>query len=187
MRAMDGRSFGALMLAGVAGVATARAEPRPQLPPIQLSDLTGQTFQLKEFLGVATVLDFWATWCGPCRVEMPELQKLYNELGGKGLVVLAVNVDFAADPQAAGFAQALEIVRPRIQGFLAQSGITLPVYLTDGEAQAELGVDRIPFSVLLDREGGVVRVYAGYSPESIKDLRQQVLGVLAERAKRGGK
>ena len=184
---MGGKRFGALFLAGLSVVATAVAEPRPQLPNIEFSDLTGQTFQLKDFLGTATVLNFWATWCGPCRIEMPELQKLYNELGGKGLVVLAVNVDFAADPRAAGFGQALEVLRPHIQTFLARTGVTLPVYLVGGRTQAELGVDRIPFSVLLDREGGVVRVYPGYSPESMKDLREQVLGVLSEKAKQGGK
>jgi cytochrome c-type biogenesis protein len=185
---MGGRSFGASLLAfaALAGTAAA-AQPRPQLPPIQLSDLTGQTFDLKQFLGAATVLNFWATWCGPCRVEMPELQKLYNEFGGKGLVVLAVNVDYAADLGSPDFPQQLDFLRPRLQGFLANTGIGLPVYLIGGRTQAELGVDRIPFTVLLDREGGVVRVYAGYSPDSIKDLREQVLGVLSGKAKQGGK
>jgi cytochrome c-type biogenesis protein len=187
MSRMDGRPFGALFLAGIAAVATAAEPPRPQLPPIQLSDLAGQTFELKDFLGAATVLDFWATWCGPCRLELPEMQKLYNELGGKGLVVLAVDVDFAADPQAEGYGQALEVLRPRMQAFLANLGITLPVYLVDGRTQTELGVNRIPFSILLDREGGVVRVYPGYSPASMRDLREQALGVLSTPAKQGGK
>ncbi len=62
-------------------------------PSIELTDLAGQTVPLKNVLGTATVLNFWATWCGPCRMEMPELQKLSNEFGGKGFVVLAVNVD----------------------------------------------------------------------------------------------
>jgi hypothetical protein len=117
---------------------------------------------------------------------LPELQKLYNELGRKGLVVLAVDVDLPPMSEE-GVTQQLELIRPRIQGFLSHTGITLPVYLVDGTTQAALGLDRIPISILLDKDGGVVRVYPGYSTESIQDLRQQVLGVLAERPKQGGK
>ena len=84
-------------------------------------------------------------------------------------------------------AQQLELIKPRIDVFMARMGITLPVYLIDGRTQATLGVDRIPISFLLDREGGVVRIYPGYSPESVKDLRQQAIGVLAERSAKGGK
>jgi thiol-disulfide isomerase/thioredoxin len=133
-------------------------------------------------------LNFWATWCGPCRIELPELQKLSNELGGKGLVVLAVDVDLPPIAEE-GVAQQLELVRPRIQTFLSRAGITLPVYVIDGKTQAVLSevLQRIPLTVLLDREGEVVRMYPGYSPESFQDLRQQVLGVLAERPKQGGK
>ncbi len=179
--------LGTVLLAGAAVAATPTVPPRPELPPITLSDLSGQAFQLKDFLGTVTVLNFWATWCGPCRIEMPELQKLYNDLGGKGLVVLAVNVDVAANPEETDMAQLLAVLRPRIQGFLAHTGVTLPVYLMDGRTQVALGVDRIPFSVLLDRQGRVVRVYPGYSPDSMTDLRQHALGVLAEQSKRGGK
>ena len=172
-------------LAGVAASAAADA-PRPAFPAIEVSDLTGQTYPLKNFLGTATVLNFWATWCGPCRMEIPELQKLSNELGAKGLVVLAVDVDLPPLSEE-GVSLQLEYVRPRVQTFLSTVGVTLPVYLIDGKTQAALGLDRIPFTVLLDREGGVVRIYPGYSPESVKDLRQQVLGVLAERSAKGGK
>lgn len=183
--------MGRNLLAGVlpALVLTATvawAEARPAFPAIEVSDLTGHTYSLKDFLGTATVLNFWATWCGACRVELPELQRLYNELGGKGLVVLAVDVDLPPMSEE-GVTQQLELIRPRIQAFLSRTGITLPVYLIDGTTQATLGLDRIPFSVLLDKDGGVVRIYPGYSAESIQDLRQQVLGVLAERPKQGGK
>jgi cytochrome c-type biogenesis protein len=184
---MDAKPLGVVLMAGMVLSGAASAEPRPAFPAIQVTDLAGHTYQLKDFLGTATVLNFWATWCGPCRIEMPELQKLYNELGGKGLVILAVDVDVAFDPSAEEASQVLPLLRQQIETFLSRTGITLPVYLVDGRTQAELGVGRIPMSVLLDQKGGVVRVYAGYSPESIKDLRQQILGVLAERTKQGGK
>jgi thiol-disulfide isomerase/thioredoxin len=184
---MDGKPLAVVLMAGMVLARAVAAEPRPTFPAIKLSDLSGQTYQLKDFLGTATVLNFWATWCGPCRIEMPELQKLYNELGGKGLVVLAVDVDVAFDPTAEEASQVLPLLRQQIETFLSRTGITLPVYFIDGRTQAELGVGRIPMSVLLDREGGVVRIYAGYSAASVKDLREQILGVLAERTKQGGK
>jgi len=184
---MGRRLIGATFLAALAASSAGAAEPRPAFPAIQVTDLKGQTYQLKDFLGTATVLNFWATWCGPCRMEMPELQKIYNELGGKGLIVLAVDVDVPASSNEEGVVQELELVKPRIDAFLARTGVTLPVYLIDGKTQAALGVDRIPISFLLDGEGGVVRIYPGYSPESVKDLRQQVIGVLAERSAKGGK
>jgi thiol-disulfide isomerase/thioredoxin len=183
---MGKRAFGALLLAILVTAPAWAEQPRSPFPPIEVSDLAGQTYPLRNLLGAATVLNFWATWCGPCRVELPELQNLSNELGGKGLVVLAVDVDLPPISEE-GVAQQLELIRPRIQTFLSRTGITLQVYLIDGKTQAVLGVDRIPFSVLLDGEGGVVRIYPGYSPESTRDLRQQVLGVLAERPKQGGK
>ncbi|MGZ3386852.1 MAG: TlpA family protein disulfide reductase, partial [Isosphaeraceae bacterium] len=178
---------GVMFLAALAASGAGAAEPRPAFPAIEVTDLKGQTYQLKDFLGTATLLNFWATWCGPCRMELPELQKLYNEFGGKGLVVLAVDVDVPVSTNEEGMAQQLEMVKPRIEVFLARTGITLPVYLIDGKTQATLGVDRIPISFLLDREGGVVRIYPGYVAEAVKDLRQQVIGVLAERSAKGGK
>jgi thiol-disulfide isomerase/thioredoxin len=191
---MDRRVLHVVFLAALVGAAAGAAagESRPAFPAIEVSDLTGQAYPLKNFLGTVTVLNFWATWCGPCRLEMPELQKLSNELGAKGLVVLAVDVDLPPISEE-GISQQLEVVRPRVQMFLSRAGVTLPVYLIDGKTQAALeaalagGLGRIPCTVLLDREGGVVRTYYGYSPEYVKDLRQQALGVLAERSVKGGK
>ncbi len=186
---MKGRSIPAAIFGFlfVAALAVAADPARPEFPSIELTDLSGQTVPLKNVLGTATVLNFWATWCGPCRLEMPELQKLSNELGGKGFVVLAVNVDLPPAPADVGVAGQLAVLKPRLEGFLKQSGITLPVFLVDGKTQMELGINQIPFSVLLDRQGGVVRVYPGYSAESVRDMRRQLLGLLAERSGKGGK
>lgn len=183
-RSILAAAFGFLFAAALASA----AEPaRPEFPSIELTDLSGQTVPLKNVLGTATVLNFWATWCGPCRQEMPELQKLSNELGGKGFVVLAVDVDLPPAPDDVGAGGELAVLKPRIEGFLQRSGITLPVFVVDGKTQMALGINQIPFSVLLDRDGGVVRVYPGYSPESVQDMRRQLLGLLAERSGKGGK
>ena len=177
-------------IAGVAFITAvlAAGEPaRRQFPAIQVTDLAGQSVDLRKLLGSATVLNFWATWCGPCRLELPELQKLYNEFGGKGLVVLAVDLDLPAAPEEEDVARQLALAKPRLEDFFKRSGITLPVYLVDGKTQVGLDIEQIPLSVLLDRNGGVVRIYPGYSAESVVDLRRQVLGILAEPSGQRGK
>ncbi|HVN75116.1 MAG TPA: TlpA disulfide reductase family protein [Thermoanaerobaculaceae bacterium] len=178
------------MTGAFAGVAGAATEPeRPPFPSIQLSDLSGQPMELKSLLGHATVINFWATWCGPCRMELPELQKLYNQMGGKGLVLLAVDVDMVPSEEG-GIAELLTLAKPRIDSVLGALGVTLPVYVVDGRTLAELsglGLEQIPLTVLLDREGRVVRLYPGYSAAGVADLRKQVAGVLAEASGQGGK
>lgn len=161
-------TIGVFLAASVALAAT----ERPKFPAIQLSDVNGQVYQLQDFMGAVTVLNFWASWCGPCRQELPELQKLYNELGTKGLVVLAIAVDTP---------------KQQVKPFLERLGVTLPAMLVDRETQASLGVSRIPFTVLLDREGRVVQIYPGYAPSVMDDLRERAGALLAPPRHQGGK
>ncbi len=146
-------------------------------------DLGGQPVQLSSVLGKVTILNFWATWCGPCRAELPGLQRMYNDLGGKGLAVLAINVD---DPQLGrvDVPQQVQSLRPVIESFGRRVGLALPVYLVEGRTQYELGLDRLPLTVVLDGAGNVIIVYPGYSEEGMRDLRERVAKALAES---GGK
>jgi cytochrome c-type biogenesis protein len=167
-----------LLLLAVTAVA-ASAQERPQFPDLELLDDGGRPLALSAVIGKATVLNFWATWCGPCRVELPELQKLYNELGGKGLVVLPINVDHPA-LRKDSFGPDVARVRPRVEVFASNSGLTLPMYYVDGPTQSRLGLGTIPLTFLLDRKGGVVWMYEGYSEEGMRDLRELVAQLLAE-------
>jgi hypothetical protein len=99
-------------------------------------------------------------------------------------MVLAVNVEAqpAAEP---GAPPEVGPLRGLIQGFQARSNLTLPVYVVDGRTQGELGIDRIPFSVLLDAQGKVVRAYAGYSQAQTRELRDQAVGLLAKPRPKG--
>jgi thiol-disulfide isomerase/thioredoxin len=164
MRAMRMKLVAVVMLACVA-MAWAGEDQRPEFPDIVISNLEGQPCSVKDFRGVVTVLNFWATWCGPCRLELPELQRLYNELGAKGFVVATINVDGPRAP-----------IRP----YFERMGLTLPAYSIDAGTDRLLGISSIPFTVLLDRQGRVVRAYAGYSREEIVDLRRQVEDLLAK-------
>lgn len=146
-------------------------EHRPPFPAVSLQDRQGQLRPLAELMGEVTVLNFWATWCGPCRWELPELESLATEFKGRPLKILAVNVD---SPLAA------------VEAFIANTGLRLPVYFMDERTQSSLGLRSIPYTVLLDGEGRVVRAYPGYSKEGMKDLREQVGNLLGQRGGRKG-
>ncbi|MEP0775103.1 MAG: TlpA family protein disulfide reductase [Acidobacteriota bacterium] len=164
------RVVGLLLVAATAG-AIPPADQRPPFPSVSLRDRQGQLRPLVELLGEVTVLNFWATWCGPCRHELPELERLQAEFKGKPLKVLAINVD---SPRAA------------VEAFIANTDLLLPVYFMDSRTQSSLGIDKIPFTVLLDGEGRVVRVYPGYSKEGMRDLKEQVGVLLGQRGGRKG-
>jgi thiol-disulfide isomerase/thioredoxin len=160
----------------LAAVFAAAAQPpaaaqRPPFPDVTLIDAKGGVQTLKSVLGRATVINFWATWCGPCRMELPELQALYDELGGKGVVVLAVNVDSP---------------REHVGPYMKRLRLSLPVYFLDPEAEGGLGIRSLPTTVLLDAAGGVVESWAGYSPESMRELRELAEAVAMKRGGKGG-
>lgn len=117
-----------------------------QAPDFSVPRLGGGTFHLAETRGHPILVDFWATWCGPCRQSLPILDKVYATYRGRGLQAIAVEMDGAAS---------------EAQGFMQQLGLTLPVGL-GGEAASHLyGVSSIPHLVLIDREGRVRRVFRG--------------------------
>jgi peroxiredoxin len=114
-----------------------------QAPEFQLNTLDGQTVRLSDFRGDVVLLNFWATWCGPCAVEMPYLQQVYEEWQGKGLVLLAVNIGDSADKVAA---------------FMQDNGLSVPVLLdSDGTVATQYGIAGIPRTFLIDQDG-IVRL-----------------------------
>ena len=112
-------------------------------PDFALSSPEGARVALSDFRGKTVVLNFWATWCPPCRAEMPELQEVWEERGeGRDLVVLAVDVAEDAD---------------RVAGFVENFGLTFPVALdADGSVADHYGVLGLPATFFIDA-GGVLR------------------------------
>ncbi len=155
-----------LVLAAAVGAAIPPPAQRTPFPAVSLRDRDGQVRPLAELLGDVTILNFWATWCGPCRQELPELERLAAEHKGLSLRVLAINVDSP---------------RPAVEAFIANTDLLLDVFFLDAKTQASLGIDKVPFTVLLDGEGRVVRVYPGYSREGMQDLKEQVRNLLGKR------
>jgi thiol-disulfide isomerase/thioredoxin len=156
----------------VAAPAAAVEEQAPRrLPDVTLRTVDGATtVKLDSFEGRPVLLSFWATWCGPCRVELPELARLYRDLLGEGFVLLTVNVD----------------THPGVAGrYLGQLGISVPVYRMDPNDLVALEINALPTNILLDRNGNVALHATGYSPTLPDDIRELVGGADGERSGEG--
>jgi thiol-disulfide isomerase/thioredoxin len=137
--------------------------PRP-LPELQFENGQGEGMSLADFRGKVVLLNIWATWCAPCRREMPTLERLQAELGGPDFEVVALSLD----------RKGLSVV----QEFYAELGLeTLPIYVdASGEAQRALSVLGLPTTLLLDRDGNEIGRLLGPaewdSPEMVGFLRE---------------
>jgi peroxiredoxin len=162
--------FLAWRLSPQAGAAFGIAAMNQQAPDFRLTTLDGEAVTRDALRGKVVLLNFWATWCPPCRVEMPGFQDVYEEHRGAGFVVLGVSTD------AAG--------RGRVLDFVREQGITYPVAMADGEIVNAYGGARVlPTSFLIDRDGRVRHEVRGYFAEVA--LRQAVGRLLGEGAAGG--
>lgn len=162
--------LGALPLA--AGDAGAAAVQPPMFPKVTLMPLAGgEPVPITRYRGHPVLINFWATWCPPCRAELPELEALYEEYGPKGLKVAAVNVNRSQ----AGVAD-----------FLRQHGLKLPVFRMEEGTLRRLGVSSIPMSVLVDSTGRVAKVYSGYSPTMVRDIERRLAGMIPAKPMQSG-
>jgi peroxiredoxin len=117
-------------------------------PPLVLESLTGETVELSRVAGEnkVVVLNFWATWCGPCKIEMPQFQRMYDEYQDRGLEILAVTRED----------------RETVETFLNTKSYTFPVLLDPvGTVSERYGVTALPTTFLLSDEGKVTRVRRG--------------------------
>jgi len=142
--------------------------PRPpktaggSLPDLELAALDGSTIRLVDGSGRVKLVNFWATWCAPCREEIPDFNALYAEYRDKGLDIVAVSMD----------EEGAEVVRP----FVADNGMTYPVALgSDEVAEAFGGVVGFPTTFLVDREGKVVDSWVGVIPRRVLEDKVRTL------------
>ena len=136
--------------------------PRPA-PEVAFTDVAGRDISLAEFRGKLVLVNLWATWCGPCVVEMPSLDRLQAKLGGQNFTILAISSDRAGS----------KVVEP----FVDKLGLAdLKVYLDPkGTANRAFGIRGLPTSILIDREGRELGRYEGSakwdSPEAVAFLK----------------
>lgn len=153
------------VLAPATGSAAAALVGHPA-PDFTLRSLTGENLRLSEHLGEVVVINFWASWCGPCRQEMPQLDQLYSKYRLAGLALLSINIDESAE-RAAEMAQALQV--------------SYPVLLDERkEVSRSYQVGAMPLTVLVDREGVVRYVAESYKPGYEKRYAEQLRELLNE-------
>jgi peroxiredoxin len=117
-----------------------KGTPQSRAPDFELVTLDGTTARLSDLRGKVVLLNFWATWCPPCKAEMPDQEALYREYGpSQDFLVVGINYEEDAPPVGA---------------FIRERGLTFPVWLDrKGEVAAKLGVRGLPVSFIIDREG----------------------------------
>jgi len=135
-------------------------------PDFTLRGADGRNVRLDELRGQVVLVNFWATWCGPCREEMPRLETLYEKYRKSGFVLLGVNVD--DDPHAA-LATASKL------------NVSFPVLLdTDKKVSKLYGLETMPSTVVIDRDGKMRFLHRGYRAGTETDYERQIRGLLKE-------
>jgi len=156
----------ALLLAGAVGSAAAAVQLSANAPDFTLKSVGGANLRLAEQRGQVVMVNFWATWCGPCRQEMPHLSRLYDKYRASGFVLLGVNID--DDPRAAA-------------DLASKLGLHFPVLLdTDKRVSRVYDMSAMPATLLIDRDGRVRQIYRGYRDGVEHSYEEQVRSLLKE-------
>jgi peroxiredoxin len=152
---------GLLILISVAGfyalhrrpVSTKSFSAQRIAPDFTLPQLSGEPLTLSNYRGKVVLLDFWATWCEPCRVETPFLVALQNKYRDQGLQIIGVSMDDTADP---------------VPGFYQQFKMNYPVVMGNAKIGEEYGgVLGLPIAFLIDREGRIQKKHIGATDASV--------------------
>lgn len=153
------------LLAAHPAAAVERGQPAPDFTGAPLQQ--GEPLRLEGFRGKVVYLDFWASWCGPCRRSLPWMEQLRQEFGDAGLVVIAVNVDESP-------ADAVRFLRRFKAGYVVVGDAR-------GVIAALYDVQDMPSSYLIDRSGVVREVHRGFSRADAPRLRAAVAALVAEQ------
>ena len=138
----------------------------PQAPEISAKDPDGRRLRLAEFRGKVILVNFFATWCEPCREEMPALERLYKAYREHGFVVLGVNFREGAGT---------------VRGFLAETKVSFPTVLDEnGSVTTAYGIRPLPASFLVGRDGRILWRAFGARPWDARDFRKYLEGVLRD-------
>jgi peroxiredoxin len=131
-------------------------------PSFQLTDIDGQSISLSDFQGESVLLNFWATWCGPCRAEMPYIQEVYDERLEPGLVILAVNIGESLT---------------EVEEFMHDYNLSFPVLLDfKGNVAERYNIRAIPTTYFIDGDGIIrdMQIGAFRSVDEIEDILSRI-------------
>ncbi|MDD5274502.1 MAG: TlpA disulfide reductase family protein [Methylovulum sp.] len=155
--------MGAVFSLNASAVDVGQPAPQFTLPSLQ----QGQPVNLQQFNGKVVYLDFWASWCAPCRISFPLLNKLHQKLKSQGFEVVAINLD---EKKENG------------EKFLQEIPVDFTVlHDTNGEWSDKYVVESMPTSFIIDKHGVVQMIHHGFTSEDINGLEQKINALLAEK------
>ncbi|MGB6356376.1 MAG: TlpA disulfide reductase family protein [Steroidobacteraceae bacterium] len=154
-------------LAAVAVAATAfAADAGGPAPAFTLTTLTGAPGALSQYKGQVVMVNFWATWCGPCQQEMPLLDQMYKKYKPAGFTLIGVNVDKEAPP---------------VKELMARKPVSFPVLLDPAnQVSKAYHVDEMPSSVIIDRKGEIRYIHRGYKPGDENEYQDRIRQLIRE-------
>lgn len=162
-------ALGALTLVRLFPVEASGVEVGDPVPAYSAPDLSGREVAFADYLGDVVLINVWATWCGPCRVEMPSIQASYERYRDRGFTVLAVSIDAGR-----GYGE-------KVADFVDEYGLQFPILLDpDGRITRLLRTVGVPETFVLDREGRIVKRLIGASDwdsEANRALIEELLGM----------
>ncbi len=136
-------------------------------PDFKTKTLDGKYISLSDYKDKVVLIEFWATWCPPCRASIPEMETLHKKFIDQDFVLIGVNVDEG------------ENVTDRVRAFVNQYNVTYTIVLdNEGRASRKYGVMSIPAIYLLDRNHKIVKKYLGFSPGLGEELARQIEALL---------
>jgi peroxiredoxin len=155
----------AMALVLLAGTAFA-ADAGGPAPSFTLAALSGQQAALSQYKGQVVMVNFWATWCGPCQQEMPLLDQMYKKYKPAGFTLIGVNVDKEA---------------PAVRELMARKPVSFPVLLDPAnQVSKAYHVDEMPSSVLIDRKGEIRYIHRGYRPGDENEYQDRIRQLIRE-------
>ncbi len=144
--------FSQTQVSKTAGVSVGKPAPN-----FTLRTLEGKEVSLSDLRGKIVLVNFWATWCPPCREEMPLFEEVYRKYKDKGFEILAVSTDTSAEA---------------VRKFVKEFKVSFPVLMDDGKVSTSYGIQGLPTSFLIDREGKVIKIRLGKYREVEKDVKE---------------
>ncbi len=154
----------AVVLLATSAFAADSSGPAPAFTLTELA--TGQPSGLSQYKGQVVMVNFWATWCGPCQQEMPLLDQMYQKYKPAGFTLIGVNVDKDGAP---------------VKALLARKPVTFPVLLDPAnQVSKAYHVDEMPSSVIIDRKGQIRYIHRGYKPGDENEYQDRIRQLIRE-------
>lgn len=160
------RSFGLFFLLAVFACPVSASAISGKAPDFTLNSRSGKNLRLSDYRGNVVLLNFWASWCGPCRQEMPLLEGMYKKYKKLGFTILGVNVEQDSS---------------KAKSYLSDISVSFPILYDNANTASKLyNVSAMPTTIIIDRNGNMRYLHKGYKPGYEKDYKKQIKALIRE-------